>query len=177
MKIEIGAGINRHEGFIPCDISDKVGAEYVFNAEVDKFPFEDNSVDEVLAENLLEHFHSLDHFMSETWRVLKADCKLVVKVPHYQSYTAYFDPDHVRYFTPQSMIYWSRTTKGSDGRPVVRCEADFDVLKVTNFVNQDAVKEFPNLLSSKPCVEQRYWNVFDCIVFELKCVKPLRVVK
>jgi predicted SAM-dependent methyltransferase len=51
MKINIGAGSTNYPGFLNCDYSDIFNPEYVFDLERDVFPFEDNSVDEVIFSN------------------------------------------------------------------------------------------------------------------------------
>ena len=172
MKLNVGSGLRRYEGFLNCDLSVDVKADYVFDAERARWPFEDNSVEEIKTENLLEHFHSLDNFMNEAWRVLKSGGKLVVLVPHYRHFYAYYDPDHIRYFTEQSMIYWSRNTKGSDGIPVVRGPADFDVISVTRTVDQSKLENFPKDLQD--FMLEHSWNVIQFLKFELKAVKPAR---
>ena len=176
MKINVGSGIHKKEGYVNCDIAKDVGADHVFDAGSHRWPFEEDSVDEVLCENLLEHLsaYELDHFFEQAWRVLKDKGNLNLVVPHFMSYTAYYDPDHVRFFTPNSFIYWSRTCRGSDGRPVVRGDCDFDVKEVKQFVNKDMLEKYPELMLAEDCPAKHWWGVFEYIACCMVAVKPVR---
>ena len=64
MKINLGGGLKRFDGFVNIDHDPLTNPDFCFNIEKDKFPFEDNSVDEVKAHHILEHlgegfFHTI----------------------------------------------------------------------------------------------------------------------
>jgi len=63
-----------------------------------RWPFKSGSVDEILADNVVEHLTDLKHFLVEAARVLKLGGRLKIVVPSYKSATAYA-PDHKRYFS------------------------------------------------------------------------------
>jgi len=106
IRIDIGSGKNKKEGFIGLDILPFDEVDIVINAGVDKWPFEDNSVDEVHASHFVEHLEPNEriHFVNELYRVLKAPeydsgGKLskgfaTVIVPHWASQRAYGDLTH-----------------------------------------------------------------------------------
>ena len=60
-----------------------------------KWPWKDNSVDELTAINLLQTLWPVDriHFVNEIGRVLKPDGKCQIQVPHWASNRAYADID------------------------------------------------------------------------------------
>lgn len=71
-------------------------AEYYYNGHA--FPFEDESFDSILCNQVLEHVFNPDEFLSEITRVLKPSGKLLLTVPfvwdeHEQPY------DYARYST------------------------------------------------------------------------------
>ena len=173
MKINIGCGMHKKKGFIRCDRDAIVNPDYCFDCERGPWPFKDDSCEEVLAENILEHLKNIDFFFEEAYRVLKKDGCLTIKVPHFMSMHAYSDPDHCRYFTPESFMYWDRTTTGSDGRPVKRCDADFIVVDLKMNIDPVVLETFPDATENK-AVNQHMWNIVQFITAELKPVKPMR---
>lgn len=174
VKINVGCGITKFEGYARCDREQKVEPEFCFDAEKDKWPFEDDSVDEVMCENLLEHVRDLDHFMGEAWRVLKNEGKLNILTPYFRHRDAFSDPDHIRFFTEDSMIYYCRDCHGSDGRPVVRGEMDFKIDKITYLLDKQAAAQFPEALRQQTNMGRYYMNVIQFLKFELTAIKPAR---
>lgn len=69
-ETERGGGQGRVE-FLRLDIDKNTKPEYAIDFEKDRLPFEDNSVDNVLAFNLLEHIFNHQFLVSEIFRVLK----------------------------------------------------------------------------------------------------------
>jgi SAM-dependent methyltransferase len=173
-KINVGCGITKFDGYIRCDRDARVEPEFCFDAGADKWPFEDDSIDEVMAENLIEHIKDLDHFMSEAWRVLKNDGKLNVLTPYYRHKDAYSDPDHIRFITEDSFIFYCRECKGSDGRPVVRGDMDFKIEHITYIFDRAAAAQFPEALRQQTNAGRYYMNVVEFIKFEMLAVKPAR---
>lgn len=175
LKIEVGCGANKKEGYVRCDLEAKVNPDYVFNAEKDKWPFKDDSVDEVLSENLCEHLQDLDHYMQEAWRVSKKDGKLTILVPYFKHKGAVADPDHVRFFCEDSMMFYDKTCLGSDKRPVDRGAVDFETTLITfNFDSRileklgvDVQVAFKEIDKHRDCI--------DFLKFDMKAVKPLRI--
>lgn len=107
MKINLGCGKDILEDYTNADVSDKVGADVVFDME-QKWPFEDSSVDEIYAKNSLTQISSPKKFafvMQEMHRVLKPDGGAVIIVPnasHIRSFQDVFDT--IRY-TKESFTY------------------------------------------------------------------------
>ena len=69
MKLNIGAGDTKLEGFITFDYDKKASPDYIVDLERDRFPLEDNSVETVIAHHTLEHlgdgyFHCLKEHLS-----------------------------------------------------------------------------------------------------------------
>jgi SAM-dependent methyltransferase len=106
IKIDIGCGKNKREGFTGIDIIDFEGVDIVMNAGKEKWPFKDGSVDEVHASHFVEHLEPMErvHFVNELYRVLKpveynnaggmAKGFATVIVPHWASQRAYGDLTH-----------------------------------------------------------------------------------
>jgi SAM-dependent methyltransferase len=101
MKLDIGCGKNPKEGFDGIDAID-FGQKYVLDVAAKdkkgfiKWPFDDNSVDEIHCSHFVEHLKSDEriHFANEIYRILKDGCKAQLIVPHYGSERAYGDLTH-----------------------------------------------------------------------------------
>ncbi|MBU1557989.1 class I SAM-dependent methyltransferase [Patescibacteria group bacterium] len=80
IKIDIGCGRNKIEGFIGIDFDSTTNPDIVASAL--DLPFDNNSVDEVYSAHLGEHFDPTEaqQFFNEIYRVLKKGCKATIKV-------------------------------------------------------------------------------------------------
>lgn len=96
LKLDLGCGPNKREGFIGVDA-------LPFDGKVDQvldlrkpWPWKDGSVDEVHTSHFLEHLTNNErvHFFNELYRVLRAEAKASIIVPSWSSERAYGDPTH-----------------------------------------------------------------------------------
>lgn len=96
MKLDIGCGKNKREGFHGVDQFPMEGVDTVLKIGTDPWPWEDDSVDEAVASHFLEHLTQNErmHFMNELFRVLKPGGKATVITPHWASNRAYGDMTH-----------------------------------------------------------------------------------
>lgn len=82
MKLNIGCGSDIREDYINIDRAKNPGVDVVFDLEELPYPFEDNSVDEIYASHILEHFQDPIAIIHELHRILKVGGQLRIKVPH-----------------------------------------------------------------------------------------------
>lgn len=96
MKIDIGCGPNKKEGFLGVDQYSFPGVDHVVNVAKDRLPFDDGAVEEVHASHFVEHLNAVErcHLMNELFRVMKPGAKMSMIVPHWGSNRAYGDPTH-----------------------------------------------------------------------------------
>ena len=96
VKIDIGCGPNKAEGFVGLDSREFPGVDHVVRVGVDPLPFEDSSVDEARASHFVEHLTGEQRiqFVNELHRVLKPGAKAQIIVPHWASSRAYGDLTH-----------------------------------------------------------------------------------
>lgn len=102
LRLNIGCGPERIEGFTGVDILPGPAVDIV--APSDKLPYENESVDEIVAEHLIEHltYYQFNRTMAEWYRVLKSGgtltiecpdllglCKQFVEANEYERYTTY----------------------------------------------------------------------------------------
>jgi SAM-dependent methyltransferase len=96
VKIDIGCGKTKAEGWIGLDVRPFPGVDHVMNAGTDRWPFDDGTVDEAKASHFVEHLKPAEriHFANELYRVLKKDGKCQVVTPHWNSGRAFGDLTH-----------------------------------------------------------------------------------
>ncbi len=97
VRLDLGCGTRKREGHIGVDVRQFDGVDVVCDLGKDKWPWEDNSVDEVWCNQLVEHLHPPEriHFVNELHRVLKKGAKATIITPHWASNRAYGDLTHV----------------------------------------------------------------------------------
>jgi len=174
MRLLLGCGLTRIEGYVRVDYDKAVKPDFIVNLDKLKpWPFKDNSIEEIKASNLLEHIKNIDFFMEECYRILEPEGLLHILVPHGRNHMAYSDPDHIRFFFPETFIYWSRSSFGSDGRPITRANCDFKIEKVTTHINSKAIEKFKTQ-EEKEFAMHHYWDVCTFINAKLRTIKPVR---
>lgn len=96
IKLDIGCGNKKKEGFIGIDLIPFDGVDHVFNVGTGRWPFEDASVTEAHTSHFIEHLTAIEriHFCNELYRVLSSGGKCTLVTPHWGSARAYGDPTH-----------------------------------------------------------------------------------
>jgi hypothetical protein len=107
MKLNLGCGFSRPDGFIHVDLYKECNPDVVHDLEVFPWPFESNTVQEILMNHSLEHLgHKPDTFLSimkELYRVCENNAKIQINVPHPRHDHFIADPTHVRAITPLTL--------------------------------------------------------------------------
>lgn len=124
MKLHLGCGNQRLNGYINCDISNAVKPDKIVNLE-NKLPFANNSVNEIVANHVLEHIQNFVPLIHEFHRVCKKNALIKVKTPFYSSWGQFNDPTHIRFFTPFTFTYFSNNNYSHE----VNCEKKLFIQK------------------------------------------------
>jgi predicted SAM-dependent methyltransferase len=90
IKLNVGCGnkiLSKEQGWINIDGNANPGVDLVLDLSNTHLPYPDNSVDYILAENILEHIsrHKQEEFLSELVRVLKCGGRITLEMPHLQT--------------------------------------------------------------------------------------------
>lgn len=98
MKVELGCGKNKKEGYIGIDCMRFNGVDYIGDIDKETLPFGDNSVDEIYSHMTLEHCTNIVFIMNEIHRVCKAGAIVKIIVPYGSSHQFVQDPTHKTQF-------------------------------------------------------------------------------
>ena len=95
LKLDLGSGPHKREGFLGVDNISFLGVDIVHDLRR-AWPWEKESVEEVHCSHFLEHLTGTEriHFYNELYRVMKTEAKAQIIVPHWSSGRAYGDPTH-----------------------------------------------------------------------------------
>jgi SAM-dependent methyltransferase len=67
----------------------------------------ENQIDEIIANDVLEHVPNLEVLMGNCLRLLNIGGKFIINVPYDLSYGAWQDPTHIRAFNQNSWLYYT----------------------------------------------------------------------
>ena len=112
MKLNMGCGFNKRDGFLNVDLAPECQPDLVYDLELLPWPWEDNSVDEVVFNHSLEHMGQSSRLflamIKELYRVCKDNARVLINVPHPRHDDFINDPTHVRIITPGMLSLFDR---------------------------------------------------------------------
>jgi len=96
VKIDLGCGPKKKEGFIGIDQYKFDGVDIVCQLGREPLPFDNDSVSEVNTTHFIEHLTAEERvqLFNELYRIMKVDAKIFMVVPYWGSSRAYGDPTH-----------------------------------------------------------------------------------
>lgn len=120
LRINLGSGHQYMPGWINIDVDTSTYPDIVMDLGDEivlpilaRSPYagaitiDENSVHEILADNVLEHVSDLPRLMTNCLRILAVGGQMTIVVPHERSLAAWQDPTHVRAFNERSWIYYT----------------------------------------------------------------------
>lgn len=99
-------GDRRKDPWLGVDRVEGPAVDQVVDLNEGPWPWADNAVDRILAQDIFEHVDDAVLFMTECWRVLMPGGALFLKTPHWRHRDAYTDPTHKRFPTEHTFDYW-----------------------------------------------------------------------
>lgn len=141
MKLHLGCGKRRFEGWLNCDLHDSD-----MDMDIRRLPFENDSVDEIMAIHVCEHFyvHEILGILQDWYRVLKPGGKMVLELPCLDKVLWHFAQG-----SPENMTLWplyGDPSTHKDGEPALHkwCwskDQMRQLLKAVGF--DDVIEEVP----------------------------------
>jgi hypothetical protein len=133
MKIDLGCGPNKREGFIGVDVMQfvrdgKETVDVVHDLGKEKWPWGDDTVEEAHCSHMIEHLTWTERvfFFNELARVCKKGAKTQVIFPHWCSMRYYGDPTHKDPISEFAFYYLLKSWRDQNA-PHVGYTCDFDV--------------------------------------------------
>lgn len=158
MKLNIGSGYKKIDGYKNVDSSSLCNPDFLFDIGKDRWPFEDNCVDEIVAHHILEHLgEEFFHCMKEMYRVCKDGAIINILVPFPRHDTFLIDPTHRRPILPATMAMFSKKHNQNDidsgGRETplgLIYDVDFEMLDY-RFIIEPEYQQLFQTLSEEEC--------------------------
>jgi len=110
MKLDLGAGNRKKQGFTTVDNNILVSPDFLVDLNKVPYPFKDNSIDEINACHVLEHLNEPFTIMKELHRILKPNGKLRIQVPHFSRGMTH--SQHSKCFSLAFPLYFDKTYHG-----------------------------------------------------------------
>ncbi|MFA5155630.1 MAG: methyltransferase domain-containing protein [Patescibacteria group bacterium] len=169
MKLNLGCGRKKLDGFTGVDRIKTPAVDVIHDLNVFPYPFPDNSAEEIVMDNVLEHLDDVVKVMTEIYRLAAPDALVRIYVPYFKSNSAFTDPTHRHFFSETSFKYFSPDNPLNFYSP-----ARFAVIKTELIVHTEYrdLKHFcRNLLPFKKLLNYFLFNIYDEIYFELRVLK------
>jgi hypothetical protein len=178
LKLNLGCGENHLPGYVNVD---KYGhPDVCHDLEVFPWPWQMNSVSEIVMNHVLEHLGESSktylNIIRELYRICTHGALLNIAVPHPRHDDFITDPTHVRAITPRGMEMFSKKKNrewiqgGYANSPLgLYLNVDFEIVNSTFYL--DSV--WANRLNKKACHEK---DVYSAMNQFLNVVKEIRMV-
>jgi len=100
MKLNLGCGSKILPGYTNLDKFKTYKPDILHDLEIFPYPFQDNSVDEIILNHVLEHIGQVpdvfNNIIKEFYRICKKNALIYISVPHPRHDDFISDPTHVR---------------------------------------------------------------------------------
>lgn len=112
MRLNLGCGYNKREGFVNVDSSPHCGPDLIHDLEEFPWPWADSTIDEILMIHVLEHLGATAEVyfsvLREMYRICRPDARITIVVPHPRHDDFLHDATHVRAVTLEGLSMFSR---------------------------------------------------------------------
>lgn len=129
MKIDLGCGPKKREGYFGIDKSPYPGVDLVFNIGSGPLPIVSGIVEAVYSAHFMEHLtkERRAYVWDDIYRVMKSGAVAEIIVPHWENATAYGDLTHEwPPFSEYTFLYLVKPWR-DENAPHVPMTCDFDL--------------------------------------------------
>ena len=186
IKLDIGGGAIPKQGFFNVDCIDHPAVHYKVDLNSERFPFEDNSVDEIYSNHCFEHltpgYGGFIHCIEELWRICKPEAPWYIRVPYFNSHHSLANPFHTNnIFNEYTFYYFSDVhkqqphsntfvRKGSAMEYHLRATLIIDDIEFEYFSNYFHINDMP--IKDQELIRLSTPNVVNNIVYKMRTEKP-----
>jgi ubiquinone/menaquinone biosynthesis C-methylase UbiE len=108
-KLNLGCGGDIRAGWINLDSRAIEGVDVVHDINILPLPFNDQSIDKILCQDVLEHVEYVN-LMKDLYRILKQLGEIHIRVPHFTSKNNYIDPTHKKMFSAFTFNFFTSSS-------------------------------------------------------------------
>lgn len=112
MKLNLGCGNNKLDGYVNCDVVSECRPDRIVDLERVPWPFETSVAEEVVLSHVLEHVGASAQtylaVIKELYRVCRDGAVVRIAVPHPRHDDFITDPTHVRPILPEQFKMFSK---------------------------------------------------------------------
>jgi SAM-dependent methyltransferase len=116
-KLNLGAGTVLYPEFINHDIASLEGIDCVHDLNSYPWPWANDTFEEIIANDVIEHLDNFMMAMEELHRILKPGGQVKLSVPYWNSWCAHADPTHRRGFHELTFHFFDPDSPYCKARP------------------------------------------------------------
>lgn len=152
-KLNLGSGGRPLPGYLNVDcLKNSPEVDIVHDLNEMPWPFDDNSVDEIVMSHCLEHLCDKNSAMREIHRVLNDKAMALITVPHFTWQLAFADPTHKHFFAYPTFFYYT-VRGGYFDFEFKSCSVKIEFgkrLSVWNYIIEPFANTFPTIYEQSP---------------------------
>ena len=164
-KLNLGAGSKKIDGFLNLDKFNTFNPDIVHDLEVFPYPFEDDSIDEIMMSHILEHIGQnpdiFNNIIKELYRICKNSTIINIIVPHPRHDDFLADPTHVKPITALGLqlydkelnLYWQKIKAANSTLALIH-KVNFKIIKTTIFLTEEYHNKMQEKTLSQEQLEQ-----------------------
>ena len=159
MKLNLGCGYNKREGWTNVDSAAQCAPDVLHDLESLPWPWTSDSVEQVRFIHSLEHMGRVPSvflaIMQELYRVCRNGAEIEIAVPHPRHNNFLGDPTHVRIITPELLQLFDREAcdefkrRGASNTPFAHyLNVDFAIRSVSAVLDEPYSSRYTSKLLS-----------------------------